>query len=142
MKKVLLSLVTVMFLLAVAGCGEKTTMLECKQTTSGIDVSFNVGFKGNVIDTIDFGYDMNLEAYSDTQINTLKGQDFCEIVKSSMETYKDAFMSCKQEVVNKHLYVKSELDIDKIADNTLAKTTTPEKAKEGLEGKGYTCTIK
>ena len=60
MKKVLLSLVTVMFLLAVAGCGEKTTMLECKQTTSGIDVSFNVGFKGNVIDTIDFGYDMNL----------------------------------------------------------------------------------
>ena len=130
------------FLLIITGCSTKEAKLVCKQTASGVDITFNVGFKGNTINTMDFDYDMDLSSYSDEQINVLKEQDFCTSVKSAMSSYKDAFTDCKQDISDKHLKVSSVLDVDKIAKNILDKMTTPEKTKKELEKEGYTCTVK
>lgn len=124
------------------GCSQKEAKLVCTQTTSGVDIEFNVGFKGNTIETMDFNYNMDLSSYTDTQISYVEKQDFCATVKSSMSEYKDAFTSCNQEIVDKQLKVNSELDVDKIANNVLEKMTSPKKAKAELEAEGYTCTIK
>ena len=116
--------------------------LTCTQTTSGVDITFNVGFNGNVISSMDFAYDMDLSSYSDTQIKYLEKQDFCTSVKNSMSDYKEAFTDCKQEIKDKHLTVASELNVDKVAKNALSKMKSAEKAKKELEGQGFKCTIK
>lgn len=123
------------------GCTAKEAKLTCTQTNNGVDVEFIVGFKGNVIDSMDFSYDMSLEEYSDLQIEAIGEQDFCSVVKQSMTDYKEAFTSCNQEIAEKHLKVKSSLDVDKIAKNVMGKMTTPEKGKEALESTGYKCVI-
>ena len=130
------------FLLVVTGCSAKKAKLVCTQTSSGVDITFNVGFKGNTIDAMDFDYDMDLSSYSDEQISLLEGQDFCTSVKSAMSDYKDAFTNCEQDISNKHLKVSSVLDVDKVAKNVLDKMSTPERTKKELEKEGYTCTIK
>lgn len=129
------------FLLIVTGCSTKESKLVCKQTNSGVDITFNVGFKGNTINAMDFDYDMDLSSYNDEQINLLKEQDFCTSVKSAMSSYKDAFTDCKQDITDKHLKVSSVLDVDKVAKTILDKMTTPEKTKKELEKEGYKCTI-
>lgn len=144
MKKRSIVLVATVFALVlfVTGCGSKEATLVCTQTTSGVDITFNVGFKGNTITTMDFDYDMDLSKYSDTQIDAIGKQDFCTSVKNSMGSYKDAFTDCKQDITDKHLKVSSVLDVDKIAKNVLDKMTSPENAKKELETEGFTCTIK
>ena len=129
------------FLLIITGCSMKKSKLVCKQTASGVDITFNVGFKGNTISTMDFDYDMDLSKYTDEQINLLKEQDFCTSVKAAMSSYKDAFTDCKQDITDKHLKVSSVLDVDKVAKNILNKMTTPAKTKKELEKEGYKCTI-
>lgn len=130
------------FLLVVTGCNTKESKLVCKQTANGVDITFNVGFKGNTIAAMDFDYDMDLSSYTDEQIGLLKEQDFCTSVKAAMSSYKDAFTDCKQNITDKHLKVSSVLDVDKIAKNILDKMTTPAKTKKELEKEGYKCTVK
>ena len=127
--------------LLTTGCGGKTKLV-CTQKTSGVDIVFNIGFKGNTIEDMDFSYDMDLSNYSDLQISAIEKQDFCSSVKSTMSQYKDAFTDCKQSVDNKHLKVKSTLEVDKIAKNMLQKMSSPKAAKKALEAGGYSCTIK
>ena len=67
---------------------------------SGVDITFNVGFDGNTITTMDFAYDMDLSNFSDEQIALLEKQDFCATVKSAMSTYKDAFTNCEKNIKN------------------------------------------
>ena len=128
------------FALLLGGCG-KEKMLNCKTTTSGVDVGFNVKFTGNRIDDIDITYDMDLSSYSDIHIQAVGKQDFCKVIKSSMPQYKEAFEDCKQDITNKKLHVSAELDIDKIAKNELQKFSSVKSAKSGLEKVGYTCEI-
>lgn len=139
-KGIILSLLLPVVFLA-TGCTAKQSKLVCTQTTSGVDITFNVEFNGNAIKNMDFAYDMDLSKYSDTQVNAIAKQDFCTRVKSSMATFKDAFTDCKQDVSNKHLNVKSVLDVDKITKSYLSKISKPESAKAELESVGYTCTI-
>lgn len=131
----------VMFaVLITSGCVfNRNQKLVCKQTSQGVDIQFNVGFKGNTIDTMDFSYDMDLSSYSDLQINAIKGQDFCNIVKKSMSQYSNAFTNCNQNIENKHLNVTAAFDVDKLANNVLDKLTSPKSAKSDLEKQGYTC---
>lgn len=139
-KGILLSLLLAVVVLS-TGCAKKDVKLVCTQTASGVDVTFNVDFSGKVITNMDFAYDMDLSNYSDAQVEAIGKQDFCSRVKSSMSTFKDAFTDCKQEISSKHLNVKAELDVDKVAKSYLNKITKPENAKAELEKVGYTCTI-
>lgn len=129
-----------LILLVVSGCG-KEKKLVCTQNTSGVDITFNIGFKGNTIQSMDFSYDMDLSKYNDTQIAAVEKQDFCSIVKTSMSEYKDAFNECKQTIEEKHLKVNADLEVDKIAKNFLQKMSSPEDSKTELEKQGYSCTI-
>lgn len=137
----IVALVALVAVALVTGCTAKEKKLVCKQETSGVLVEFNVGFKGNIIKSMDFNYDMDLSKYKDNQIALIEKQDFCSSVKRSMSDYKNAFTDCKQEIKDKHLLVSSVLDVDKIAKNVTDKMTTPEKGKAELEKQGYKCSI-
>ena len=56
-----------------------------------------------------------------------------------MKDYANAFASCNQDVENKHLVVKAELDVDKLAGNAINKKTSPDAAKGELEKQNYVC---
>ena len=143
MKKrgIVLAVAVVAVVFLVTGCGKKQT-LTCTQTTSGVDITFNVGFNGSVITAMDFAYDMDLSSYSDTTIKYLEKRDWCSTVKSSMSEYKDAFTDCKAEIKDKKLNVSSVLDVDKVAKSALGKMKSASAAKKELEAQGYKCTIK
>lgn len=128
--------------LLLTGCTAKEAKLTCTQNTSGVDIEFNVDFKGNKIESMDFNYDMDLSKYSSTQIKVIEKKDFCKTVKNSMIGFKEAFTDCNQKVEDKHLKVISQLDIDKIAKNYLEKMASPKSAQKQLEASGYKCTIK
>ena len=140
--RVLIALLLVASVAVLTGCAKKESKLTCTQTSSGVDIEFNVGFKGNVIDTMDFNYDMDLSKYSDTQISLIEKQDFCTTVKNYMSSFKEAFTNCEQGIKDKHLKVNSELDVNKIVKSYLQKMSSPEAAKKELEAEGYSCTIK
>lgn len=140
--KIMISSLLVFALILMTGCAKKSSTLTCTQDVKGVDIEFNVGFKGNTIDTMDFNYDMDLSKYTDSQISLIEKQDYCTIVKNAMASYKSAFTDCKKEVVDKHLKVNSVLDINKITSNVLEKMTSPKSAKTELESQGFTCTIK
>ncbi len=127
--------------LLATGCGQKESKLVCTQSQKGVDVVFNVGFKGDRVDSMDFTYNMDLSSYNDTQIDAVGKQDFCELVKSSMSAYKDAFTNCEQKIESKKLIVSSVLDVDKVAGDEKDNMGTPEEAKKELEAEGYTCTL-
>ena len=143
MKKssIILAVAVVAVVFLVTGCGGKQS-LTCTQTTSGVDITFNIGFNGNTITTMDFAYDMDLSSYSDTTISYLEKRDWCATVKSSMSDYKDAFTDCKAEIKDKKLNVSSVLDVDKVAKSALGKMKSANSAKKELEAQGYKCTIK
>ena len=140
--RILLTLVLVLSVVLLSGCTKKDAKLTCTQTSSGVDIEFNVGFKGNTIQTMDFNYDMDLSNYSDTQITAIGKQDFCTTVKNYMSSFKDAFTNCDQDIVDKHLKVNSVLDVNKIVKSYLQKISSPAAAKKELEAEGYKCVIK
>lgn len=140
MRKIVIVVSLIVSVLLLSGCGKEQT-LRCKANANGVDVGFNVLFKGHVIKNMDISYDMDLSMYSDVQIEAIKKQDFCSVVKKSLSQYESAFENCKQEISNKKLHVTSDLIVDKIANNELEKLSSISKAKEGLEESGYTCTI-
>lgn len=140
--KIILSGLLLTVSLFISGCTQKEAKLVCNQNASGVDIEFNIGFKGNIVKTMDFNYDMDLSSYSDAQIESVGKQDFCTIVKNSMSDFKESFTDCKQNISNKHLKVNSVLDVNKVSKNFLDKMGTPEGTKEALEKQGYTCTIK
>jgi hypothetical protein len=113
--------------------------LYCKANANGVDVAFDITFKANKITEMILTYEMDLSKYTDTQIESLKSTDFCATVKKSLSEYENAFKNCNQDISNKKLLVKSDLDI-----NTMSKKSdfgTINDAKSGLEKAGYVCTI-
>lgn len=140
MKKSYFVIIVVVVLFITTGClsfGNKR--LVCKQNASGVDVAFNIDFKGNMIDKMDFSYDVDMSSRDQTTLDLIAKQDFCSIVKSNMKDYADAFIGCNQNIENKHLVVKAELDVDKLAGNAISKKTSPSAAKKELEKQQYTC---
>lgn len=132
----------VLVVLTTSGCvlgigGRKK--LVCKQNSNGVDIQFNVGFRGNKIETMDFSYDMDLSSYNDLQINSIKEQDLCASIKTSMSEYSAAFANCKQDIANKHLRVDAEFDVDKLTNSVLDKYASPKSAKVELEKQQYVC---
>ena len=124
-------------ILLTTGCGK--TKLVCKQKVSGLDITFNVGFNGDKVESVDFGYDMDVSKYSDSMIKLLEKQDFCNKVKTSMSQYKSAFANCKQSTKNKHIIIKSAFNVKKLTKNQFASV---DKTKKELEKEGYKCTKK
>lgn len=140
MKKRYLLFIVVVVLLITTGCfPSKEKRLVCKQNASGVDVIFNINFKGNTIEKMDFSYDVDMSTRDQSSIDAIAKQDFCSIVKTSMKDYANAFVSCNQDVENKHLVVKAELDVDKLAGNAINKKTSPDAAKGELEKQNYVC---
>lgn len=126
--------------LLLTGCGNKAT-LKCNMNSSGVDINFNIDFKGNSIDAMDLKYAMDLSDFSDSQIDILKNQDLCSGLKEDMDEFKDAFADCKQELNDKKLNISAKFNVDKISSEKRDKMQTPEDAKKDLESSGYKCTI-
>ncbi len=142
LSKRILGIALVCGLFLLSGCSlTKESKLLCKTSQSGVDVQFNVDFVGKRINGINIVYDMDLSKYNDTQIEAVGKQDFCDVVKTSMSQYKDAFNNCNQAIENKKLHVTADLDVDKLAKNELEKFASVDDAKTGLEAVGYTCTV-
>lgn len=140
MKKIYLLFIAVVVLLITTGClPAKEKRLVCKQNASGVDVTFNINFKGNTIEKMDFSYDVDMSTRDQKSIDIVAKQDFCSVVKSSMKDYASAFISCNQNVENKHLVVNAELDVDRLAGNAINKETSPNAAKGELEKQSYVC---
>ena len=130
-------------LVAVTGCGAGASKkLVCTTKVSGVDVTFIVKFEGKKVKEMDFAYDMDLSSYSDAQISAIEGQELCPTIKQSFTGYQDAFKNCKQKVESKHLKIVADLDVSKLSSDVKDTMVSPEKAKEGLEKTGFTCTIK
>ena len=145
MKKLLLSCLAMALALIMTGCGkdEITDRLVCTQKASGVDVELTTNFQGNKIYDMDLRYAMDLSDYSSVQIDAIKAQDFCTIVKNAMLGYKDAFNNCKQNFENKELVITSKIDIKKVSATAGVKEEgSIEEAKDGLEAQGYKCVIK
>ena len=141
MKKIVSVLLVMVACVLIAGCGSKKQKLVCKMDIEGVDTTYNVGFSGNMITTMDFQYLYDLSEFNDTQIEGIKKQDFCSSIKEKMPEYKEAFTSCESNIADKSLNVSVVLDVDKIAKNTLEKMGNIETGKEALEAQGFACTI-
>ena len=141
MKNVKMLIALFAVLLLVSGCAPKESRLECTQNASGVDVGFNVDFKGSVIKDINITYDMDLAKYNDTQIKAIEKQDFCKIVKEAMSDYEKGFNNCTQNVENKKLNVKANIDINKISKSLLDSMQKPDDAKTEIEDQGYKCNL-
>ena len=142
MKKIFVFVIALFMVISLSACGKKEQKLMCKQLIDGVNVSLNVDFKGNMIQNMDFAYYSDLTEYKDDVIETLKKQDFCEVIKGSMPDYAEAFRDCKYTVQNKELNITAGFDVDKIAKTELDKMGSIEAGKESLEASGYTCEIK
>lgn len=156
MKKILYGVMVLVLGVALTGCSfskdvvekvkkEVKSELDCKQSLeqSGIkiDIDFNVDFLGNVIDDIDFSYDMDLTQFNDAQIEAVSKTDLCSTVKNAMSDYKEAITGCEQNIENKHMIVELDMDVNKVAKTPFQKISKPSDAKEELEKGGYTCTL-
>lgn len=138
-RRLVLVVFTFALCILLSGCGNKEEKLVCKQSTSGVDIALNTMFKGNVVESMDFSYEMDLSQYSDIQIEAIKSQDFCEIVKTSMKASGFIIENCNQNISNKKLVANADIDITEISKAD--KTGSPEKTKKELETQGYTCVI-
>lgn len=147
MKKILYGVMVLVLGVALTGCSfsKVKSELNCKQSLeqSGIkiDIDFNVDFLGNVIEDIDFSYDMDLTKFNDLQIAAVEKTDLCSTVKSAMSQYKEAITGCEQNIKNKHIIVELDMDVNKVAKTPFQKISKPSDAKEELEKGGYTCTL-
>ncbi len=142
MKKIALVTFGIIMILCLSGCGGKRVKLECIQKKSGFDTEYNVGFKGKTVGSIDFNYKYDLAGYAAKDIETMKKQDFCEVIKNTMQDYKDAFKSCNFKFEPDYLIITADIDINKIAKDNKSKTASVEDTKNDLEKQGYSCTIK
>lgn len=144
MKKVVSVLLVFIFAICLTGCGNKKQTLECKRNESGVDITLFTGFKGNEVVSMGINYYSNLSKYTDEEITSFEKQDFCEVVKSGMQQYKDSFKECKDKIdkTKKDLNVDIDIDVDKLAKNKSDKMSDIKSMKESFEAQGYSCTIK
>jgi len=138
MKKGILStLLVLVTVLCLTGCGSKPSTLNCTQKVSTVDVQLTANFIGNKINAMSMKYDMDLSKYSDALVNTVASKDYCSTVQKSMSQF--TLVGCNQTVENKHMIVTSGIDISKINSKEL--TGSPAATKQALEKQGYTCTL-
>ena len=78
MKKSYFIIIAVVALFITTGClSSGNKRLVCKQNASGVDVTFNIDFKGNMIDKMDFSYDVDMSSRDQSTIDLIAKQDFC-----------------------------------------------------------------
>lgn len=138
MKKVLALALVFGAVFCLTGCGNKPSTLDCSMKVSIVDVNLTTNFTGNTVSSMSMKYVMDLSNYSDTMINTVSKQDYCQTVQKAMSQY--TLVDCKQAVEGKTMVVTSGIDISKMSKSDL--TGSPSATKEALEQQGYTCTLK
>ena len=131
--------VVVMLLLVLTGCG-KTTKMTCKLSQTGVDLDYNLEFNGNMLSKMSLKYVMDLSNYTDTQIEAVGKQDFCNVLKDSMSQYKEGFENCNQKIEDKNMIVYTDINPDKVTNSVLDKMGSVEDTKKALEDIGYKCT--
>ena len=141
--RIILGFIVIFAVVLLAGCDlePKEQLLSCKANSEGVDVIFNVTFQSKKVTKMNLVYEMSLAELEDDRIEAAKSEDYCKIVKESLSQYESAFKNCSQDISNKKLTVKSDLDIDKMDKSQSTNFGTIENAKKGLESVGYTCTI-
>ena len=150
MRKILFALPTIVILLT--GCKKiedalMTTVdenieqrLVCSQKFENVDASMNAIFKGDELTYFGITYQMDLSSHKDKEIEVMKKQDMCAVVKKSVSTYTNAFTNCKQSLDDKSLVITADFDIDKIGSEDKIKPDLND-IKEGLESQNYSCTV-
>ena len=116
--------------LIITGCSN-TQKLVCSQKIQNIDVNMTGEFEGDKLLRLELKYIMDLSQYTDVQINDIKSQDMCAIVKASMATYADSFTNCKQKLDKKNLIITGDIK----------KEANVEEFKSGLEKLNYSCVV-
>ena len=72
MKKSYFIIIAVVALFITTGClSSGNKRLVCKQNASGVDVTFNIDFKGNMIDKMDFSYDVDMSSRDQSTIDLI-----------------------------------------------------------------------
>ena len=146
MKKLVLTSIAALSLLAFTGC-EKTKTLECSLTKDtsiySMKQDINATFKGKKLSTIDQTIKMTIAdkytAYMDQMVESTKKQ------YESYEGKEGISIDVKQngsDIVLTMNMEPSKMDsetLKKIAGSDNYATETYENAKSGLEKRGYTC---
>ncbi len=139
MKKILSILLVLGVVFCLTGCGlGKPSTLDCTQKISFAEIELTANFVGKKVTSMSMKYDMDLSKYSDSIVNTMASQDYCTSVQKRLSQYTLA--DCSQTVENKHIILKSGIDINNIKKTQLI--GSPEATKVELEKQGYTCTLK
>lgn len=130
-------------MLFITGCGNtiKTQKLVCNQKIKTIEVNMIADFKNNEITYFGLEYIMDLSGISDSQIDLVNKKDMCQVVKTSISQYTDAFNNCKQAKENKTIKVTADFDLGKIIDTNSKEEATIEAFKEKLEKENYSCVV-
>lgn len=134
-------------LLFVTGCGVKDIIsggkdekrVTCSQKVQTVDVNMIADYTNDELSYLGLKYNMDLSAYSDIQINAVKNQDMCSVVKTNMSTFSTAFENCKQTVENKVLVITADFNLSKIVTSDNKSQTTKEEMISSLEKQGYSC---
>ena len=84
---------------------------------------------------------MDLTGISDAEVNLVNQKDMCQVVKTSVSQYTDAFKNCKQVKDNKILKVTADFDLNKIINDNSKEEATIIAFKDKLEKENYSCVI-
>ncbi len=139
MKKTVSLFLVIGAVLCLAGCGNKPSTLKCTQKINNVNVELTSNFIGKKVNSMTLKYEMDFSGYSDSAINTLSSNDFCDKVKTSMGS-QFTLVGCTQKLEGKNMIVTSGIDITKFNKSELV--GSPEETKKELEKSGYTCTLK
>ncbi len=142
MKKYLMVSFVFVCLLILSGCFYKKQTLTCERSENTMKVSTGFLYVNDKPTGMNLVYELDLSQYNDIQIEAVGKQDFCNTLKTSLTQYGDAFNNCRQEIVNKKLFVRTDIEISKLSDGVQDSMTTLENAKKSMESASYTCTVK
>ena len=142
MKKISL-FVALIITLFLTGCGNTTKLqkLTCSQKIKTVSVDMIADFKDDKITYFGLEYDMDLTGISDAEVNLVNQKDMCQVVKTSVSQYTDAFKNCKQVKDNKILKVTADFDLNKIINDNSKEEATIIAFKDKLEKENYSCVI-
>ena len=129
--------------LFLTGCGNnvKTQKLICNQKKKTIDVNMIADFTDGEITYFGLEYSMDLSGISDSQIDLVNKKDMCQVVKTSISQYTDAFKNCKQAKENKTIKVTADFDLEKIINTDSKEKATMAALKEKIEKEDFSCVI-
>ncbi len=141
MRKILYSIISLLFMTLLTGCGNKE-VVKCKTKFDESELEYEITLKENKVTDIELELIYDLSNFPQDYINIFNEEDLCLYIKNDLEDYKKAFVNCKQKLKDKKIIINAEIDPKKSTDHVMKERTTAKNIKEDYEKEGYTCTIK